>query len=439
MHHVVFQLLLSCLLLVEGVVSARANTLGQPAPPDLGPFAPRPLLKTGKNLGPWLTWGGKAEVEYLHATHVPLSSGGTGDHTALEPELSLGFALAPSRYVQGLLAVKLLGEFTHVPEEPDTQERGFELTEAFLRFTPLGDGRLAVHIGRQKFTDSREWLYDEELDAVRAVYLWPYGAVELAVTRGGLAHKDVLRRQGTEQHHTYLARGTYALHKGLHLAAYVLWRDDRTAARERPLFVGLHATGTLREHLHYWLEAAHVRGRDGTQPLRGFGVDVGGTYAPPLPLAPSVTLGFAFGTGDGDPDDGVNTAFRQTGLQGNKGKFNGVAGFQYYGELLDPELSNLAVWTLGIGLKPGKLSSLDLVYHAYHQHQAADHLRSARLPVTPDGRHTRLGQALDLVLGSKALMPAELTLVLGYFAPGQALPSAYVPSIFFRVTAQVVF
>ncbi len=437
MNYMVFHLLLACILLGAGVVSARDNTSGQAAPPGLSPFAPSPLLKTGRSLTPWLAWAGKAEVEYLHTIHVPLPSGGTGDDTALTPELSLAFALAPSRYVQGFLAVKLLGEFTHVPEEPDTHDFGVELIEALLRFTPLGDGRLAVHIGRQKFTDGREWLYDEELDAARAVYLWPRGAVELAVSRGGLVHKDVLLRQDTEHHHTYLARGSYAPHQHLRLAAYVLWRDDRTAARERPLFFGLHADGTLLEHLRYWLESAYVRGRDGAQPVRGFGVDVGGTYAPPLPFAPSVTLGFAFGTGDGDPNDGVDTGFRQTGLHGNKGKFNGVAGFQYYGEFLDPELSNLAIWTVGFGLKPGNQSSLDLVYHNYHQHKAADHLRDARLPAPPDGRHTHLGHEIDLVLGSKSLMPVELTLVLGYFAPGKAFPATYAPSVFFRFNVQV--
>ena len=427
------------MLLVGDVVSALDTTPGPAALPDLSPFAPPTALQTRRSVTPWLTWGGEVEVEYLHTTHARLPSGGTGDDAALIPELSLALALAPSRYVQGFIAVKLLGEFTHVPEEPDTHEIGFELTEAFLRVTPLGDGPLAVYIGRQTFTDDREWLYDAELDAARAVYLWPHGAVELAVSRGGLVHKDVLLRQDTERHDTYLVRGTYAPHTRLHLAAYVLWRDDRTEARERPLFFGLHADGMLLEHLHYWLESAYVRGRDGAQPVRGFGIDVGGTYAPPLPFAPSVTLGVAFGTGDGNPDDGMDTRFRQTGLQGNKGKFNGVAGFQYYGESLDPELSNLAIWTVGLGLKPSKKSSLDLVYHDYHQHTAADTLRNVRLQVTPDGRHTHLGHEIDLVLGSKELTPLDLTLVLGYFTPGKALPSTSTYSVFFRFNVQVGF
>ena len=37
-------------------------------------------------------------------------------------------------------------------------------------------------------------------------------------------------------------------------------------------------------------------------------------------------------------------------MQRNRGKFNGVVSFRYYGEVLDPELTNLRILTLGIGL-----------------------------------------------------------------------------------------
>jgi hypothetical protein len=85
------------------------------------------------------------------------------------------------------------------------------------------------------------------------------------------------------------------------------------------------------------------------------------------------------------------------------------------------------------------LDTLDLVYHDYHQHKAADTLRNVRLQVTSDGRHTHLGHEIDLVLGYKEITPLDLTLVLGYFTPGKALPFTATYSVFFRFNVQVEF
>jgi hypothetical protein len=41
-----------------------------------------------------------------------------------------------------------------------------EVQEAFVRVRGFPAG-LSVQIGRQRFEDERQWLYDEELDAVR--------------------------------------------------------------------------------------------------------------------------------------------------------------------------------------------------------------------------------------------------------------------------------
>ena len=146
------------------------------------------------------------------------------------------------------------------------------------------------------------------------------------------------------------------------------------------------------------------------------------TYAPKITWEPSVTLGFAFGSGDDDPDDNGDDSFRQTGLQENSASYNGVARFKYYGEALDPELSNLAVMTFGTGINPIDNGSLDLVYHYFLQHHAADGLRDSNLDVAPDGRHRELGHGLDLVLGYHGIDDLSAKVVVGAFFPGLAFP-----------------
>ena len=119
------------------------------------------------------------------------------------------------------------------------------------------------------------------------------------------------------------------------------------SAQDQCLFLGVHAHGTVRETVTYWVEVAHVRGREGARTLRGYGVDVGLTSRLRLPWQPALTVGVAFGSGDTDPTGRVDRSFRQTGLHDNEGTWAGVAKFKYYGELLDPELSNLLVLTGG--------------------------------------------------------------------------------------------
>ena len=108
-----------------------------------------------------------------------------------------------------------------------------------------------------------------------------------------------------------------------------------------------------------------MRGREGSKKIRGIGFDLGATYQFDLPLKPSVAVGYAFGTGTADPKGLVDKSFRQTGLQENEDRFHGVTSFKYYGELFDPELSNLMIFTGGIGIRPTRNSSIDLVYHYY--------------------------------------------------------------------------
>jgi alginate production protein len=148
------------------------------------------------------------------------------------------------------------------------------------------------------------------------------------------------------------------------------------------------------------------------------------THAFGFALRPSVTVAYAFGSGDGNPDDRVDRRFRQTGLQENEARFNGVTRVKYYGELLDPELSNLLIFTGGIGIRPTRRSSIDLVYHYYLQDKVSTSIRGAELDADPSGISKRLGSEIDLVVGYEELRDIDLKWVLGYFIPSKAFPKA---------------
>lgn len=420
---IAFAMLLVISLILPGRASAAQPPTEEVTPPAFDPGAPP---KTRILLAPFLTFGGRLELEYQLEKNFDLDNSDDDELSTLEPELSLAFSFDPSRNVQAYLNVSLLREIA-LTEGRERSERErqvrLELKHAFVLFKDLFDGRLSLQVGRQRFRDNREWLYDDELDAVRAYYRVSKLSLELSVSRKDLVDRDLLNREDNERINNYFLYGRYALTEKVAIAAYTFFRDDRSSERERPIFFGLQSNGEIVDDLEYWLELAHVRGKDGSKRIRGWGLDLGATYEFDSPLRPSITVGYAFGTGDGDPDDRVDRSFRQTGLQGNEDKFNGVTRFKYYGELFDPELSNLSIFTGGFGIRPTRRSSIDLVYHYYLQHKASETIREAEIDEEPTGPSKRLGSEIDLIVGYREIRNVDLALTLGYFIPDKAFPS----------------
>ena len=229
---------------------------------------------------------------------------------------------------------------------------------------------------------------------------------------------------GNERDEELLNLAAYLSNNDLrrHAAAYVFGRQ--VDAEDYQTHFGVRAYGDWVAHNRSWLEAAAMVGESGGTDLEGFGFDVGTTWSPAGDSLPNFTLGYAFGSGDDDLSDGDNGNFRQTGLQDNNDKFLGVTSFRYYGELVDPELSNLGILTVGIGGRPTRASSIDLVFHKYDQIEAFAGLTNTDLRRTPDGIHEDLGWEVDLIYGNRASRNWHVEAVLGYFEPGDAFPGA---------------
>ena len=135
-------------------------------------------------------------------------------------------------------------------------------------------------------------------------------------------------------------------------------------------------------------------------------------------------MGYAYGTGDDNPNDSKNHEFRQTGLQSNEARFSGVSNFKVYGEALDPELSNLRILTAGIGFRPASNVFVDLVYHRYRLNRLADGVRGSSLTAQMNQDDTQLskkvGSGLDIVIGFRNLFGLRrlgLDLRAGLFFP----------------------
>lgn len=324
----------------------------------------------------------------------------------------------PVEQLYARIAARAALNFRQDDRDGDTHTTAERLTEAYFYWTRLFDEPLDIQLGRQDYYDEREWLWDQNLDAIRLHYRpgdWHLEVAAATTLEGGSP-----REQATDRWIATLTHGSKRRMWGAYLV------DQRTDLniRDYPVHAGLRAYGEWIPNNKVWLELGVVGGYEGGEDIRGWGFDVGTTWSPERADPWYFSAGYALGSGDGDPNDGVDHAFRQTGIQDNNDKFGGVTSFKYYGELLEPELSNLHILTLGIGRRFGRRFSADLVYHAYAQDQAFDRFRDANVDKRPNGVDTDLGQELDLILGHRGANGLDTELVLASFDPGRAFDDA---------------
>ena len=344
----------------------------------------------------------------------------------------------------------------------------------------LWDTPFSLQVGRQRLSEDREWWWDQDLDAVRLHYdlrklhLEFAAAQELGRVASDAPHmdpeeEDVLR---------FLGHGTWEWRERNQLEVFFLHQRDRSStelvgqrvksSREDEndadlTWAGLSARGHWKlgrpGRLRYWVDTAVVDGRGKfldyggrtetrrvdaafRHSVHGWAFDVGTTFETRLPGRPSFTLGYAVGSGDrrgkdlakSDLQEASDRSFRPTGLEDANGRFHGVNRFKYYGELLEPDLSNLRIGTASIGFRLLRNSSLELVSHWYRQFQPAKFVRGATIRRQPAGRKHGLGREFDLVLGIEEWEHVEIELIASAFRAGPAFglhtdPVDRVPSV----------
>lgn len=346
------------------------------------------------------------------------------DVRAAEPQVSLFLTFAPTEWFYAFLETGLSVDFERLQGEDSTSDASLAINQAYVGFTDLLD-EVSIQLGRQDFEDERAWLLDEALDGVRVLYEPGDLTFDLSVTRLNAVDRDLFDddEEEDERINNYILLAHHETLEDVLLGGYVIVRDDRSDEEGRPVFIGLQSHGEALEDLTHWVELGHVRGDDGERDIRGWGLDLGATYELDLPLSPRLSLGYAWGSGDADPV-GSDGSFRQTGLQSNEWWFGDSAEFKYYGEAFDPELSNLHVVTVGVGISPTDQFALDLVYHYYRQDTLAGELRDAAFTLEPNQDPARLskdlGHEIDLIARFDPLPNLELAIALGTFLPGRA-------------------
>lgn len=371
----------------------------------------------GKGL--WITdrlmVSGQIQARAINEDEFDLDKGDPEDRSDLEATFRARFVYQPA---PSFFAV---AELNHRELRRDDDEDG-RLNDSETRFgetylywiDPFGIG-LDIQVGRADFDDEREWIYDQNLDTVRAI--WTGNKI-----RAELSYSETLSDgspfdEAAANSMLYLSNND----DDRHLAGYIIHRDIDLAEPVSRTNYGLRAFGDWLPHQESWVEVAYMQGRSGQIANEGWAFDIGSTWLFHDRFA--FTLGYAIGRGD-DPDSTADNTFRQSGLQDNNAKFSGVTSFRYYGELVDPELANIEILTAGLGWLPKQGISVDLVGHSYRQNELSPRLVDTAIDMQPNGIDSHLGFEIDLVLGWRTDRRWDLEAVAAWFNPSNAFGQA---------------
>ena len=322
------------------------------------------------------------------------------------------FVLSPGKYgISGQLEAR----FTRLRVNEDRFDtldiNDSRLGESFIFFDDPFDIDFDIQAGRMDFDDRREWVYDQNLDGLRVYWTVAGWLAELSATT--TLSDGKLRDENTDNYVAYVSD------RKRRLAAYVIHRDtDLPGLNEKITHAGLRAFVEWPPQHDSWLEIAHIGGKRNSTSLNGWGMDIGTTRS--IGERWYLTAAWAFGQGDDNTGNGTDGNFRQTRLQDNNGKFGGVTSFRYYGELIDPELANMHIGTLGLGYRFTQNSSIDLVGHYYAQHKAIRKIIDSDIDQKPNGIDRELGWEVDAIIGWQPVRSWDFELVLGWFKPGKA-------------------
>jgi alginate production protein len=398
-------------------------------------------------LGDHFGVGGRAEVQYRTEQEFDLSRSIADEFVVSEPVLSMTGTYHHGRAVSAEATLRYSKQIPFRQEGHNDRDRPGKLkvTEALITLGTRSGGTI-LRLGRQRYDDDREWLCDYRFDAARLTHYQGPWSLEAITAWEGVVGDDLLNERPVGRVDDYLVRLRFRPGERNQVAAYALYRHDHSEEEDRPFLIGLQSKGRIGHNLHFWSQTAHSRGhymlvnsRTGQKTrvdFQGEGVDVGMTYRFHLPYRPTIVLAWAYGEGDRDKDEHTEGGFHQSGLQDNSNKLAGVTSVEYYGELFEPELSNMKILTLGVGFRLHHRTSLELLHYRYRQHHVSSRIRDASLDMYPNGVSGDLGSEWDLVLGCREFADLEIQALVGWFRPGNAFSAdheqAYLSQLLLR-------
>jgi alginate production protein len=368
-----------------------------------------------------------AFAEYRHSLRdnreFDLSDNFNFNNDDTEPEIRLELVGDYNRHLQSFAQLRIRKRyyFNENGYNPPPEDNETAVTQLYFLARNIANRGFALQLGRQDFDERREWLFDEYLDAARAYY---YG-LDNFIFNAAYIHGISPVKDKFETWTDLFLQARFFPDNDNFFEIYTLRRKDSEEIRNRePAYYGIRYYGNPISYLRIWADGSLLRGEDKGKSQKAHAFDLGATLSlDEFGLNPSITAAFAIGSGDKTSGDNISNEYRQTGYQDNTDYFGGYRTIQYYGELLDPELSNIIIKTVGAGIKPHRIISAEIIYHNYKQDHPDDNLRGNLIdpPARPDGVNDDIGSEFDFIFAVVNVWERfNFSWILAVFNPGQA-------------------
>jgi alginate production protein len=397
--------------------------------------------KDGIVLANGLLFTAKYRGEVENEAEHDLSPTFAADKSDVQPGIRAELTAFASENVKALAQVRWRKKYAISTDSNATVSGAGEvdITQLYLLLSEIGNTPVTLQVGRQDIDEPREWLFDDYLDAIRIHYITTSGFTAQAAVILSVSPIKSKFDPWTD----YYAEAGWRFDRHSAANVYVLARKDTSLRNREPVWWGVRYFGRPTSSLRSWFDAALMRGTDKGRSQSAWALDFGATYmlAPIGGVKPNLTLGYAVGSGDEVSGDLESQEFRQTGYQDNVARMGGVAQIRYYGEALNPELSNMKIFTAGVGaiLKQG--ASVEALYHTYRQHRPDSDLTKSALvdpPARPNGGSADLGWGIDVIATSPEFWERfQLRYTLSVFDPGAAFEPFNETAILNRLNVDV--
>jgi hypothetical protein len=285
------------------------------------------------------------------------------------------------------------GKDTHIKTYDMTSD--VRIKEAFFAYRFING--TTVSLGRLRLSDKNKWIADKAVDGAHFSRRNQDSGFEIAIV------KDDDRNDST-----------YAL------AHYTRFQKKHTigvyaiAERSKSASLG-HLVGYINnqknDRFTYTANVSGILGNAIVGEENGVGFDFRATQKiTQHAFNPQITFGLAFGS----------KGFRQTGLQSNKTKDGGQTLCNRYGFVYQPDLTNLAVASVGLALRPNRKFSVDLNTYLYVQVSKQATTPSARLSGSTTGNSSYLGAEVSLIGAWRPTKKMKVEFGAGVFQAGSA-------------------
>jgi alginate production protein len=376
-------------------------------------------------------------VEASLLDDIDLDSLTDDSQARIQPEARVDVLYTPDDDIEILASVEAGFDLDRRTGQWNSIER-LEVREMYILFDDFIAKDFQLQVGRQDVEDGREWLYDSRLDGIRVAYDHRQWRIEAMWGREELVRSNLLKNEPVRRKvDNFLFHAEYEATPDWDISAYAIKQKDLRASNISPLTIGVQSEGRMGQ-IGHWLELAQQSGTSGTRKLRARAVDAGVIWHLPLPAKPALFAGYAHATGGGNATK--DKGFRQTGLQDNEDRITGLGNVRYYGEALDPDLSNIEIWTLGMGIRPTAFSSLELIAHRYRQAvRDDDDVRGSPISAELSGDDRDIGTEIDVAFSTRLAKPVALEAKVGWFMPGKGFDTFRKDAILAKVRLVIRF